>query len=223
MCTVTWLRQSDGYTLFSNRDEKRSRPPALLPALDQRNGVRFLAPVDPAFGGTWIACNELGVSLALLNGIPGPRGATSRGSLVLEIADAPSLAEVSERLESMDLTCFAAFTLVAIEPRRATLACTWDTRHLSIDHEAVPPFASSSVDYAGVRTHRQREFSSLGELNVQKLRRFHASHVCMHREDAQTVSFTEIRVTPAAAELIYQPGAPCEHRALHSISLARRT
>ena len=67
MCTVSWLRQSNGYQLFCNRDEKRTRRPSSGPQLLVRDGVRFLAPIDADFGGTWIAVNEFGLSLVLVN------------------------------------------------------------------------------------------------------------------------------------------------------------
>ena len=71
MCTVSWVHQPGGYHLLSNRDEKRTRGTASAPALVERGGVRFIAPIDADFGGTWIAANEFGISLCLLNGDPG--------------------------------------------------------------------------------------------------------------------------------------------------------
>ena len=77
MCTVSWIHQGPGYQLFCNRDEKHTRRPASKPQLLTRGGVRFLAPIDGDFGGTWIAvCAKLIVS-AKPNGI---RKKTSRNS-----------------------------------------------------------------------------------------------------------------------------------------------
>ncbi len=45
MCTVSWTRQDGGYRLFCNRDEKHTRRIALPPAVRERRGVRFIAPL----------------------------------------------------------------------------------------------------------------------------------------------------------------------------------
>ena len=67
MCTVTWILDGDSYSLYFNRDELRTRQPALPPQRHQERGVRFLSPTDGDAGGTWIAVNEYGLSLGLLN------------------------------------------------------------------------------------------------------------------------------------------------------------
>lgn len=46
MCTAAWLLESNGHQLFCNRDERRTRKLALPPRLRERNGVKYLAPVD---------------------------------------------------------------------------------------------------------------------------------------------------------------------------------
>src|SRR5438045_4246173 len=68
MCTVSWIRGSGGYHLLCNRDEKKSRAVALAPRIQARGWVRFIAPVDPDHDGSWIAVNEFGVSVCVLNG-----------------------------------------------------------------------------------------------------------------------------------------------------------
>jgi hypothetical protein len=53
---------------------------------------------------------------------------------------------------------------------------------------------------------------------MDDLRALHRSHlpakdafaICMHRTDAQTVSYTEVMVESGRAVLRYAPGAPCE-------------
>ena len=89
MCTVSWFHEPGGYQLFCNRDEKLSRKKALEPRQWTREGVRFTAPIDAEAGGAWIALNEFGVSLCLLNGGEGPgphrEARRSRGLLVLDL------------------------------------------------------------------------------------------------------------------------------------------
>src|SRR5213083_21809 len=66
MCTVTFMPQRTGYCLAMNRDEKRTRPQGLSPAQRNIDGHRVIYPYEPG-GGTWIALNDKGVSLALIN------------------------------------------------------------------------------------------------------------------------------------------------------------
>ena len=67
MSTVTWRRIPSGYQVFFNRDELRAREAALPPAPAELNGVRYLAPRESADGGTWLAVNERGLTLGLLD------------------------------------------------------------------------------------------------------------------------------------------------------------
>ena len=89
------------------------------------------------------------------------------------------------------------------------------------------PLTSSSFDADGVRRSRLNEFAlrvrSAARLDPALLYRFHASHgenpsaysTCMHRDDAETVSFTCAVVDSDGARLAYTPSAPCRnHREL---------
>ena len=72
------------------------------------------------------------------------------------------------------------------------------------------PLVSSSFELEGVERERRAEFSRLrdesGGFRAGALLAFHISHQpargpyspCMHREDAETVSFTWMTVTPLA-------------------------
>ncbi len=70
MCTVSWLADHDGYCLLFNRDEKRTRGVAQPPQIYLRDQVRFVAPIGADGGGTWLASNEYGVTICLLNAYP---------------------------------------------------------------------------------------------------------------------------------------------------------
>ena len=226
MCSLTWLRRADGYELFFNRDESRRRLPAHPPQLRQRRGVPFLAPLDADAGGTWLAANAHGLSVALLNG-PAPEREPcepiSRGELVIEMADASGTEVVAERLRLPDLARFRPFQLVALEPGRRLLQARWDGLRLALEllEDDARPLSSSSLDPLGAgRSRRElllRMEAEAGELDERLLLGFHASHEptagalspCMHRDDAETVSFTRVRVSAALVELGYSPAAPC--------------
>ena len=112
MCTVSWAHQPGGYHLLCNRDEKRTRGAAFAPRVREIGGVRYVAPIDPDGGGTWLATNEHGVSLCLLNGEPGFESAgprRSRGGLILELAWAPSAGECALWTSHLDLKLFLPF------------------------------------------------------------------------------------------------------------------
>ena len=232
MCTVSWFHEEDGYQLFCNRDEKRTRSHAVPPRLLTRDGVYFIAPIDADFGGTWIGTNEFGISLCLMNGanVTGVDGSvvqspqTSRGLLLLEWIAASSTVDLWTRFGSTDLSSFAAFTLVVLEPCQPAGICEWNgTEKVILPYgEPYLPLTSSSFDSVGVRARRRAEYDRLARavnVNARTLESFHASHgpgpdaysTCMHRPDAETVSFSWIKVTDSDAAFYYTPAAPCQH------------
>ena len=241
MCTVSWLHQDGGYQLLCNRDEKRDRPVAAGPRVNAQRGVRYLAPVDGKAGGTWIAANEFGVTVCLLNGatnnVP-PRHAPSlsRGLLLPELMAGESIRDVVRRLWEFDLTPFAPFTLAALEPGEHAGIVEWDGREKSIVLSADPfmPLMSSSFDTEAVRAKRRQEWTrrlrATGTVDAATLFSFHGSHSprpgayspCMHRADAETVSFSWVRVTNSVVEFFYTPAAPCQWSPGQSETLVRK-
>jgi hypothetical protein len=228
MCTASWLHDESGYWLFFNRDEKRDRRQAHPPEKRTVRGVRYLAPVDGDFGGTWIAVNEFGLSVCLLNryGSVTERlddGGTSRGLLVNALVDAHSRDEVIARLRETDLDRFRPFSVLVFMPGEAVAVMAWDGRSLAqcdADTSRVP-FVSSSVLGVEATAARTAALASLatvaGRLTPVVLEEFHASHIpergalsaCMHRDDASTVSSSIIRVSRTEAEFRYREGPPC--------------
>ena len=231
MCTVTWTHEAEGYQLFFNRDEKRTRRPAHPPGSSVLEGVRFIAPRDGDFGGTWLSVNEFGVSVCLLNGAEGIRG-RSRGLLVLDLTPTTSVAGIRQFLQAADLSTYAPFSLVAIEPGAATIV-EWNGRERAIRDmpESHGMLTSSSFDTAAVVQRRYNAFASLGPITSDLLGEFHRSHgdepsaysTCMHRPDAETVSFSHIRVTQDRIEFRYVPSAPCSNAPAVNLSLHRST
>jgi hypothetical protein len=229
VCTVSWVQQPGGYHLLCNRDEKRTRGTAFAPRAVEIGGVRYIAPIDRDGGGTWLATNEYGVSLCLLNGQPGFESAgprRSRGLVIRELAWASSAGECALWTQQLDLRPFSPFSLVILEPGRPAIVAQWDGSELLIDPagDAHMPLTSSSYDPAGVRRSRLNEFASrMGParpLNPALLYWFHSSHgaspdaysTCMHRPDAETVSFSWVVVTRDESRFLYLPGPPCLSR-----------
>lgn len=238
MCTVSWVHGNDGYELLCNRDEKRNRLPALGPSVRRASGVRYIAPSDGNAGGSWIAVNEYGLTLALLNRHDANQTAArlSRGYLTLALADARCIEEAGERIRRADLSRFPGFTLAAFEAGKPCMVFEWDGHDLAATRNAEHrmPLTSSSFDPEAVTQSRTAEFSrqerTAGHRDANLLADFHRSHnptpsaysTCMHRPDAQTVSFTRIRVTGAEVNLFYSPAAPCAAAPGETVRLTRK-
>ncbi len=239
MCTVSWVHEDRGYQLFCNRDEKSTRGVATDPQLLCRDGVRFLAPIDGDFGGTWIATNEFGVSVCLLNGAAKSHRAAdshhrSRGQIVLDLASAKSLQEVQARLWQYDLSSYEPFTLAVLERGQREMIMEWDgtEKRLLAIGESYLPLVSSSFDPVAVRNERRGQLAQMvqrsGALDPAVLLMFHQSHLperganspCMHRADAETVSFSWVTVTDSEVSFYYSAGSPCTSFTGESFTLA---
>lgn len=220
MCTVSWTHTSDGYHLFCNRDELRTRGIASPPATLECTGTRYIAPTDADHGGTWIAVNEHGIAMCLLNGHAPKRlhATRSRGFVIPELIWVRSIDDGAFLFRETNLTPCAPFTLLMLEPGQPATVATWDGSCVTIDCEAdrQAPLVSSSFDLEGVRSSRLREFARLDQVTPESLHRFHTSHsgggpygTCMHRPDAETVSFSHIIVARGEIQFRYSPAAPC--------------
>ena len=228
MCTVSWLHDQDSYRLFSNRDERHSRQPALKPSIHEQRGVRFIAPIDGDHGGSWIGVNQFGISLCLLNRYHdadgnSPLSDISRGLLLIELIDCRSRSEAPDRIRPMNLNRFKPFTLLVLEPEQPSLLIHWNGRESTIDGggEDSMPLISSSHDLPGVVSARRQHFKNLvdqaNQVDTDLLPRFHTSHfpaasaysTCMHRPDARTVSFSRVTVSRDKIEFLYHPDSPC--------------
>jgi len=231
MCTLTLLREpflrgaerGAAWRVVFNRDEQRSRPPAIPPALHLAGAVRTVHPVDPQGGGTWIAATEHGLVFALLNGEDAgpadPAGAPprrSRGAIIPALAALAARRAAEVPAGQLDPLAYRAFHLV-IADEREVIELTSDGRTLS---EAAPDRrdrlirTSSSVDAAAVRAWRSGLFAAPrtpGSAEEQDA--FHARvepdrpayGVAMARADACTVSTTTVEVFPGTVRMAYRP------------------
>ena len=236
MCTVTWLRTADGYTLLCNRDERTTRLPAHGPQINERRGVRYVAPVDGDHGGSWIGVNEFGLSLCLLNRygdlrIEAAKDYVSRGLLLIDLLDCHRTDSLKLRLNDFDLARFRPFILLGVGKESASTLFQWNGVQLSVipDAEGLVPLTSSSAREPGIATERTKQFELLrtDELTESKLVEFHRSHlpqrgaysVCMHREGASTVSLSQVRVSNGEIEFSYEAGAPCKSVGVEKVGL----
>jgi len=240
MCTVSWLPLPGGYALAMNRDERRTRAPALAPAEATPAGVPALIPIDGEAGGSWISVNRLGHSLALLNRFedsPLDQGGPfiSRGLLLRELAGSAGPEAVDQALIGLPLISYRPFTLASTAPGIAPWLFEWNGRVLERARVTQPGMVrtSSGRDQEGAERVRGGLFreaaASPRGLTKETLAALHRSHrpekgalsICMHREEAATVSCSLITVTETQVLFGYIDGPPCETSEISNYSLPR--
>ena len=222
MCTVSWAKRPNGYTLFFNRDESRERPDGLPPEVSASNNVQFVCPRDPVGGGTWLLVNEYGLTLGLLNYYEAqvdyqPQDPKSRGDLPIRLAESKSLKEVESSLHETDLTPYPPFHLLAVARDSTASMITWGGTSTAIHHPGLDdlPISTSSFETSDVLQARRALFreNTLPYLDSDDaLKRFHSSKepapdtyaVLMTRDIAKTVSVTQVNVSENRASLIYR-------------------
>jgi hypothetical protein len=223
MCTLTYLLKDNGYELFFNRDEQRSRLLATPPKINKENGAIY--PIDPVGGGTWIAVSKNGSSLALLNNYQAPFNhhyeIISRGQLILSLLQ--SEGDIIKQLRTMDLRVFQPFQLCLFPENLSTqnqsIYCVkWDGTQLTqvdVDIKIDLPITSSGINFVEVSKKRRFRFEQLIDKNEPlsaQLKDFHFSKeehgkhsVNMEREDAKTVSISHISVNSQSPTVCNTP------------------
>ena len=230
MCTVTFIAQKNGYALGMNRDEKLTRVKALPPRRQTINGQAALFPSEPG-GGTWIGVNAAGATFALINWYSVrarvSASAVSRGLVVRAALGHGAASQADKELRIFPLDRTNPFRLIGVFPNEEQVVeWRWNLSRLErVGHEwKTNIWISSGFDEPGAERSRHETFkSALRKRPVQNLhwlRNLHASHepapgpysVCMHREDAATVSYTEIAVSGLTARMSYSSGPLCESK-----------
>jgi transport and Golgi organization protein 2 len=226
MCTVSFLPKSVGFYLAMNRDEKRDRFAALVPAVVELEGHRAMFPREPS-GGTWISANEAGVCLALINWHRIKRepnnGIRSRGEIIRTLAGISASDEISTAVKKLPLRKLRPFRLIAIvSAENRVIEWRWDLNRLLIRKHSWESrhWFSSGLDEATAEAERTRVCATLpvesAKRDLKWLRRLHRSHepergpfsICMHRPTAATVSYTEIAVSGRSVVMRYKDGPP---------------
>ena len=228
MCTLTFVPTKDGYVAGMNRDEKLTRPEAIPPKRFDLPGATAVFPRENS-GGTWIGCNSHGNLLALLNWndvVPPVGGATlkSRGLLIPELIGENDLADTHARYARLELSGFLPFRVVgAFLGESLITEWRWDgLRQQEFQFEwAKRHWFSSSVSDALAQRGRGQTCENAKKDRLMDLvswvRNLQQSHdpvpgpfsICVHREDAATVSYTEVRCSEESISMSYRNGSPC--------------
>ena len=223
MCTVSFLPTARGFRLAMNRDEKRARVAALGPEVFQVGDHRALYPREPS-GGTWLAVNDSGLCLALINWHRierEPAGEIeSRGRIIPGLIGATNARELARALRKLSLQGVRPFRLIAIEPRRETVTeWQWNVTELRARRLRWRNlhWFSSGYDEPQAEKERAEVCASWSLGGPASLKKLHASHlprrgpfsICMHRPDAATVSYSEVLVSERRVLFRYLAGPPC--------------
>lgn len=227
MCTLSFVPGNRSYAIGMNRDERIIRPAAYPPRITGAGTVEAIYPREDA-GGTWIGANEIGISFALLNrnhtSTTTPK-LRSRGEVIPPLLESCNRNEAERRIVKMDLRDIFPFRLIGFFPsEHAVCQWNWDTEQLESFHL---PWRARHWFSSGISDELAREVRGLTCSEAWKmrdagsvpwLRNLHASHapeqgsfsICMHRQDAATVSYTEILCDPKVLTMRYRAGHPCE-------------
>lgn len=228
MCTLTFVPTVDGYRAGMNRDELLTRPTALPPEIHEREGMKAVYPREPS-GGTWIACNSSGNLLALLNwneidvaGLGGKR--RTRGLVIPNAIIETNASSTNAHLDRLSLDGVFPFRLIgAFRSERQLTEWRWDgTGIQQLEWAwARKHWFSSSLSDARATAERGRVCDAAA-LDPAKgtphwLSQLHGSHepkpgpysICVHRQDAATVSYTEVECDRSSISMRYVSGSPC--------------
>lgn len=223
-----------------NRDESLQRSVALRPRSVQRGSRVAIFPREPE-GGSWIGVNDAGLCAALINWYAVPRlpgiGRVSRGIVVPALLNASAAQEAWAIVREVPKQDMAPFRLLVFAQREREVAeFRWDQRALTRLPFTWAPRHWFSSGYDEPRAQREREAVAQAAWrepaagSLPWLRRLHGSHLpsrgpfcfCMHRQDAATVSYTEITIASRRATMRYHDGPLCqvpEPAAVHRILL----
>ena len=241
MCTLSVITLDNGYLLGMNRDERIVRGAGERPEIHGLNGTTAIYPSDGT-GGTWIAANEHGIGLALLNwnGVvrhPLDVGKVrSRGEIIPALGHSSRMTDLQLAFGLLDLERTPPFRLVGVFlSEQAIGEWRWDSFRLSFDAQGWHSrhwFSSSRSDrdaesLRGAACRNVENESDAG--SVPWLRRLHASHVggagpfslCVHRDDVKTLSYSEVMVTPGHVQMGHFRGSPCTMAQIHPIEIER--
>lgn len=227
MCTLSLVPRECGFLLAINRDEQRTRSKALPPAIHRCGDLDALYPREPG-GGTWIGINEAGLCAALINWYARPQlwktQAFSRGEIIPRLLVARTIDEAEGILSGLLLPKLNPFRLILIRHGEAVREFRSDTEGIELaSHDwGIRHWFSSGHDeksasrIRGETCRRAHAEPDVGTLLW--LRRLHASHdpeigadsICVHRDDALTVSLTILESSDISAAMCYADTSPCE-------------
>ena len=206
-----------GWRALFNRDEQRARLPARRPEQRMCGDQLGLFPVDPSSNGTWIGKNNAGLAIALLNRnvhtasnwqrTKAPSPTVSRGTIIPHLLAGTSREQAEHHLQELPIERMPHFQLIILH---AAHYVYWEWDGDEFAQKDCSPiqkpihWSSSGLGDDLVRGPRAQRFNDIFRENPECLTAaqdaFHrdrtgqnsATWVNMTREDARTVSHTEL-------------------------------
>lgn len=225
MCTVTFLPKKKGYILTSNRDEDKNRASKVIfPNSFEFDEELIVFPKDPQGGGSWIAADNNGKVVCLLNGakekhVKKDAYKKSRGLVVL---DAFGYDSAKSFAQNYDFQGIEPFTLVigSYQKGKTTLGqIIWDenkAEYTELDSTNPVIWSSSTLYPQPIREARKtwfEEFLKNGDFSVFGIRKFHrfggdgdkSNDLFMERGfNLGTVSITSVEFDDQGGEFTYE-------------------
>ncbi|HTL30343.1 MAG TPA: NRDE family protein [Tepidisphaeraceae bacterium] len=221
---MSLISTGDRLRLACNRDEQLTRPTARPPEVFTFDDYFAAMPIDPESGGTWIAVNDAGVMMCLLNRTVGRALARdpsqiTRGRIIPSLIHFDSAAEAARAARRLRAELYQPFRLIIIDPSSVFEVISNSDRIKSFEHiHDLRPlmFTSSGLGDALVEGPRRALFGDLfgdGAASAARQDVFHDHRwkdmphlsVRMSRVDARTVSITTIDLTEDRAVMEYRP------------------
>lgn len=174
MCTVSFfLNNNNEVIITSNRDEKQSRPLAIVPQAQLFNGEPLYYPKDPLAGGTWFVVNKKADVFVLLNGalekhISIPPYRKSRGLILLELAASKN---VFDAWNNINLNNIEPFTCIVYSNSNLH-QFRWNAiykENVQLDVSMPQIWSSSTLYSKEVRRKREVWFEEFVKINNSKI------------------------------------------------------
>src|SRR3954451_5466482 len=226
MCTLSFIPEGDGYLIGMNRDEQLARPAALPPERLPIAGGYAIYPREQS-GGTWVAANSLGITVALLNwysAAPLFPKSRSRGEVIPRLIAAEDSASVHDQLTRLESQVTLPFRLIGFfAHEQKVIEWRWNQRMLMIKEfpwERDHWFSSGISDSQAEKTRGAvcSRYSLKEKPAREWLRELHRSHengpgpfsICVHRPEVRSLSYAQIAFAAGKLSFEYVPHPPCE-------------
>lgn len=229
MCSLNWREFDDHIGLVFTRDEAIHRPKALPPQRFSKAGVEYLMPVDPVGQGSWIAVNNAGFTVFLLNdyqGVLKPNSSDlqSRGQLIRAVAQCNTIEAIKGVVEAWSLERSQPFVLGVLhqdKQRRGMVHYSGTETQLVWQPLPQQLYSSGDPEVNDIIRARTAYVDQQQVGSLEDLIRLHQSHkplvnddfiysLCMHREVAESQSITVVSMTKGEVEMRYFAGSPCQ-------------
>lgn len=219
MCTVTFVPYGDGFLLTGNRDESLKRSQVEWPSVQSFDNYTLTYPKDVTGNGTWIAVDDRGNIVCLLNGafLPHKRKERYRHSRGLVVLGIFSFQSAEDFYDNYDLHDIEPFTLVLFF-KGELFEFRWDgeKKHL-LTLPSDRPHLWSSVTLYNPEIQRKRKawfehwLEQTDPYSRESILSFHrsgglddpANNIMMKRSYVETLSISSVFLSGNRMSVIY--------------------